>query len=164
MITQLGAQKGLSDADVQKILDRLADAEQVAISVRNEKVVVMLTGPVAEQALAAPEPGLKTVPLNNGTILMGHADAVDQAVQRITWKSDRLRLLHKLPSSAGQRRTVGCRRSCVGRSGHTARGDTADRANRFGCATAFTSDMAVEFQRLRRTRRCSRANSRIRHG
>ena len=99
MIAQLGAQKGFSDADVQKILDRLADAEQVAISVRNGKVVVMLTGPVAEQALAAPEPGLKTVPLNNGTILMGHADAVDQAVQRITWK-DRLRLLHKLPSSA----------------------------------------------------------------
>jgi hypothetical protein len=46
----------------------------------------MLTGPAAEQALAAPEPGLKIVPLNNGTILMGHSDAVDQAVQRITWK------------------------------------------------------------------------------
>lgn len=34
MISQLVAQKGLSEGDVQPILDRLADAEQVAVSVR----------------------------------------------------------------------------------------------------------------------------------
>jgi hypothetical protein len=84
---------------VQKILDRLADAEQVGLSLHNDKVVVMLTGPAAEQALAVPEPELKIVPLNNGTVLLGHADAVDWAVQRINWKGQ----LSPLAQSAEQR-------------------------------------------------------------
>ncbi len=144
MIAQLGAQNGLADADVQKILDRLADAEQVAVSVHNNKVVVMLTGPAAEQALAAPEPGLKTVLLNNGTILMGHAEAVDWAMQRIDWKGP----LSSLAQNAEQHQAT-AELWVIG--GPAAGGPAAMRAGIRQIALTvwvrdrLTSDMSVEF-------------------
>jgi hypothetical protein len=83
MIAQLGTNQGLNAADMQKIFDGLAGVDQVALSVRANRMVVMITGRVTESNLPPPEAGLKLVPLPGGAILVGHADAVDQAAQRI---------------------------------------------------------------------------------
>ncbi len=72
--------------DIQKIFDGMSGVDQVALSVRNNRIVAMVTGSVAGSTLPAPETGLKAVPIS-GSMLFGHADAVDQAVQRIAMKA-----------------------------------------------------------------------------
>jgi hypothetical protein len=86
LITQLGAQQGLAAADMDKIFASLSDVDQVAVSVRGDRMVVMITGRVTETPLPAPEAGLKVVSVAGSAILVGHADAVDQAMQRIAFK------------------------------------------------------------------------------
>ena len=46
----------------------------------------MITGHVADADLPVPEAGMKAVPVSGGVMLIGHADAVDQAMQRIAMK------------------------------------------------------------------------------
>jgi len=84
MITMLGAKQGLTEADTQKLFDGLSGVDQVAISVHNDRMVAMITGSVADSGL--PAPGLKAMPVSGGVMLIGHADAVDQAMQRIAMK------------------------------------------------------------------------------
>jgi hypothetical protein len=86
LIAQIGASQNLTDADIKKILDGLSGVDQVAVSVRNNRMVVMITGRATESSLSAPEAGLKVVSLPGSAMLVGHADAVDQAAQRIAWK------------------------------------------------------------------------------
>ena len=83
LMAQLGATQGLTQADMQKIFDGLSGVDQVALSVRDNRIVVMVTGRVTELTLPAPEEGLKAAPVSGNAMLVGHADAVDQAVQRI---------------------------------------------------------------------------------
>jgi hypothetical protein len=85
-IAQLGARQGLSEADVQKIFDALSGVEQVALSVHDNRIVVMVAGHVTDPTLSVMEPGLKIVPVSGNAMLSGHTDAVDQAVQRIAAK------------------------------------------------------------------------------
>jgi len=87
LITQLGANQGMTEADMKKIFDGLSGVEQVVLSIRGNRVVVMITGSVANASLPAPEAGTKAVPVSANAMLVGHADAVDQAVQRIGWNS-----------------------------------------------------------------------------
>ena len=90
LVTSLGNKQGLSEADIQRIFDGISDVDQVALSVRNasgnSRVVAMITGHVADASLPAPEAGMKAVPVSGGVMLIGHADAVDQAMQRIARK------------------------------------------------------------------------------
>jgi hypothetical protein len=86
LIAQLGANHGLTEADLRKILDGLSGVDQVAVSVRDNRFVVMVTGRVTDSTVLVPEAGLKAVPVSGSAILAGHADAVDQAVQRIAMK------------------------------------------------------------------------------
>ena len=44
LITQLGAAQGLTEADMQKIFDRLSGVEQVTLSVRGNQIVAMVSG------------------------------------------------------------------------------------------------------------------------
>lgn len=83
LVTQLGAKAGLTEADVKKLFDGLSGLEQIGLSVRDNKVVVMMTGAVADTTPPAAEDGMKAVPLSAGVMLFGTADAVDQAEQRI---------------------------------------------------------------------------------
>ncbi len=83
-IAQLGARQGLAEADTQKIVSRLQGMDQLALSVRDGKMVAMLTGPLASQTPPALHQGLKAAPVSGGALLIGHAEAVDQALQRIT--------------------------------------------------------------------------------
>ncbi len=83
LVTQLGAQQGIAAADMQKVFDGLSDVDQVAISIRGGRMVVMITGRVTNADLPAPEPGLKAVPVTGNSMLVGHAEAVDAALRRI---------------------------------------------------------------------------------
>jgi len=83
LIDQLGADQGLSAADVQSIFRGLSAVDHVALSVRDNRIVLMVTGRSRDSILLAPETGWKAAPLEGSAVLIGHADAVDQAVQRI---------------------------------------------------------------------------------
>jgi hypothetical protein len=86
VIAMAGAKQGLTPADIEKIFDGLAGVDQIAISVRGNRVVAMVTGSVADSTLPALEAALKIAPVSAGAMLVGHADAVDQAIQRIAMK------------------------------------------------------------------------------
>ena len=84
LVAQLGAGQGLTDADMQKIFSGLSSVDQAALSLRGNRAVLMVTGPITDLPLPAQEPGLKAVPTAGSALLIGHAEAVDQAMQRIT--------------------------------------------------------------------------------
>ena len=67
-------------ADLQKIFDGLSGVDQIALSVRDNQLVAMVTGSVTDSTLPAPEAGLKAVPVSANAMLVGRPDAVDQAV------------------------------------------------------------------------------------
>lgn len=83
LIAQLGARQNLTEGDMQKIFDGLASVDQIALSIRDNRVVAMVTGRVKELTLP-PDGELKSVPISGTTLLFGHADAVAQSVERIT--------------------------------------------------------------------------------
>jgi hypothetical protein len=98
LIAQLGANQGLAPDDIEKIRERLAGVEQVAISVGQNQTVVMITGRGSDSTLPPLEVGWKAVPVVGNAILVGYAAAVDQAVQRLTKDdppSDMMRLAMK---------------------------------------------------------------------
>jgi len=82
MVIQWGVAEGVAEAEMKKKFDGLLGVRQVAISTRDGQIVAMITGvPVA--ALPALQAGWKAVPVSGEEILVGQAEAVDQAVQRI---------------------------------------------------------------------------------
>lgn len=87
LIEQLGANQGLDQEDVRTSLRALTGADQVALSVRGGGMVFMISGRMPGSILPAPDAGWKAVPLEGNTILIGHADAVDQAVKRMLARS-----------------------------------------------------------------------------
>jgi hypothetical protein len=109
LIAQLGGSQRLTDADMQKIFDGLSGVDQVAVSVRDNRVVAMVSGRVTKSTLLAPEAGLKAVPVSGNAVLAGHANAVDQAVQRIALKGSPadLTLLAEERQSSGELWAVG---------------------------------------------------------
>lgn len=113
MITMLGAKQGLTEADTQKLFDRLSGVDQAAISVHNNRMVAMITGSVADAGLPAPEAGLKAVLVSGGAMLIGHAEAVDQAMQRIAMKGPATALTRSYEARQGNSEfwTVGSARS-----------------------------------------------------
>jgi hypothetical protein len=86
VIALLATKHHVSEMDLQKMFDGLSGVDQVALSVRNNQVVAMITGSVADSKLPSSEPGLKAVPISAGAMLVGHSEAVDQAMQRIAMK------------------------------------------------------------------------------
>jgi hypothetical protein len=86
LVAQLGAKAGMTEADVKKLFDGLSGLDQIALSVRGDKMVVMMTGSVTETSPPPPEAGMKVVSVSAGVMLLGTPDAVDQAMQRINMK------------------------------------------------------------------------------
>jgi hypothetical protein len=82
LVIQLGGAEGVTEADMKKRFDGLFGVRRVAISTHDSRIVAMITG-VSVSTLPALEAGWKAVPVSDDAILVGHADAVDQAVQRI---------------------------------------------------------------------------------
>jgi hypothetical protein len=82
LIAQLGSNQGLTEADITKIFDGLTRADQVALSVRDNRIVFMVTSRATDSAPVL-APGWKVAPVGANAMLIGHTEAVDQAVQRI---------------------------------------------------------------------------------
>jgi hypothetical protein len=77
--------------------------DQVALSVRGNRIVVMVTGSVTNSTLPAPEAGLKAVPVSGNAMLVGHTEAVDQAIRRMGIKglpADLMRLAEERQASS----------------------------------------------------------------
>ena len=87
LIDQLAANQGLTQADAQNIYRALSGVGQVALSVREDRIVLMVTGRAPDSILPAPEAGWKATSLSGNAILIGNSDAVDQAVQRVSTAS-----------------------------------------------------------------------------
>jgi hypothetical protein len=83
LIGQLGSTQGLSPVEAQNIFQALSGVKQVALSVREDKVLLLVTGRAADSILPALKAGWKAVPLAGSALLIGNADAVDQAAQRL---------------------------------------------------------------------------------
>ena len=144
LISQLGSRQHLTDADVKKIFDGLSGVDQVAVSIRDSRIVIMVTGRVAELTLPASEAGWKTASISADAMLVGHADAVDQAAHRIAMKeapSDLTQMAEEQQAS-GEFWAIGPAR-LMGQEGLDA------GVKRFSLTVALrdrlTSDVAVEF-------------------
>lgn len=87
LIDLLGANQGLRQPEVQNIFRGLSGVDRVALSVREDRIVLLVTGRTPDSILLAPEAGWKAVSLAGNAILIGRADAVDQAVQRLSMAS-----------------------------------------------------------------------------
>jgi len=57
LIEQLGAKQGLDQAGVQTLLRALSGVDQVALSVRDDRIVLVVMGRAPDSILPAPEPG-----------------------------------------------------------------------------------------------------------
>lgn len=147
LIAQLGAHQGLGQADVAKILDGLSGVDQVAFSVRDNRVVVMITGAATDSTLPAPEPGFKAVPVAGSGILMGQTEAVDQAVRRMAAKAP----LAEMPLLAEQWQ-AGSEFWAFGSAGLIGPQAISAGVQRFSLTVSLrdrlTSDLALEFSRV----------------
>jgi hypothetical protein len=83
LITQLGAKQGFTEADIERLLDGLAGVDRIALSIRDKRIVAMLTGRFPDPPLPTQEAGLKFAPISGNMMLFGHAEAVDEALRRI---------------------------------------------------------------------------------
>lgn len=99
IIDQTAANQGLSPAEAQTVFRALSGVNQVALSVRADAVLIMVTGRPADAVLPALEAGWKSLPLGENALLIGHAAAVDQASQRLSTESG----LGELPLTAQRR-------------------------------------------------------------
>ncbi len=97
LIAQLGAVP--DQTDLRKIFEGLPGVEQVAVSVRGDQEVIMVTG--GARALTAPTlgAGWKAARVTGNAMVIGPAAAVDQAVQRIDTEAP----LSDMARAAGQR-------------------------------------------------------------
>ncbi len=83
VIVALGAERGLSGAAMQKILDQIANVDEAGVSVKDNRIVAAVTGPVNESLVVSGD--LKAMPISKRLGLIGQPDAVDQATQRIAF-------------------------------------------------------------------------------
>jgi hypothetical protein len=82
VMSALAANQGLKEANMGPIFDAFTSVDQVAVSIRGEQTLIMVSGSSKESTLPALEAGWKAVPAGNA-LLIGPAEAVDQAAQRI---------------------------------------------------------------------------------
>ena len=144
LIVQLGTNQGISEADIKKIFDGLSGVEQIALSMRDNRIVVMVTGRVSDSTLPALGAGLKTAPLSGNAMLVGHADAVDEAVQRIAMKAPPTAL-----TRMAEERQAGSEFWAIGSAGVVGPPAVSAGVERFSMTVSvrnsLTSDLAFEF-------------------
>jgi hypothetical protein len=83
LIDQLGSSQGLTPQETQNVFRALSSVNQVAISIRENNILILATGRAPDSILPASEAGWKAVPLGGTALMIGHTDAVDQALQRL---------------------------------------------------------------------------------
>jgi len=143
-IVQLGAKQGLSAADVEKIFNGMSEVEQVAFSMRNNRAVAMLTGHVTDTTLPAQEAGFKAVTISGNAMLLGHPDAVDQAMRRMAFKGASTEL-----TRLAEERQAGSEFWIIGSVGLVGPQAVSAGVKRFFLTVSLrdrmTSDVALEF-------------------
>ncbi len=65
------------------MLERLSGVEQVATATGQNQTPVMITGHASDLTLPPLEPGWQAVPVVENAMVLGPADAVDRALQRM---------------------------------------------------------------------------------
>jgi hypothetical protein len=94
LVADWAAMLGFSQPEVEKLFESLLGVDQLAISVRDGKAVVMLTGRATAWRMASGNPDWKSAPGPGGTLLFGDAGSVDQALER---------LKSQAPAASGQK-------------------------------------------------------------
>jgi hypothetical protein len=84
LIDQLSSHQSLTPEEAQKSFRALSGVNQVALSVREDQILLMITGRPADSILPAPKANWKATQLEGNVLLIGHSDAVDQAVRRLS--------------------------------------------------------------------------------
>jgi hypothetical protein len=82
VMSAVAANQGLKEANMGPIFDAFSSVNQVAVSLRGDQTLIMVSGCSKECSVPALEAGWKALPTDNG-MLIGPAEAVDQAAQRI---------------------------------------------------------------------------------
>jgi hypothetical protein len=145
LIAQLGANQGLTDADMQKIFRALTGADQVALSVHDNRVVFMVTGRGTD-SIPVLEPGWKSAPVGTNAVLVGHTEAVNQAIQRIATEQPPAGL-----TSLAEERRASSEFWAVGSGGLAGPQAVSAGVNGFSLAISIqdrlTSDLAFEFNK-----------------
>jgi hypothetical protein len=70
-------------ADVDQTLRALGQVRHVAISLHDQEIVIMVAGLRADATAPVVAQGWKAVPVVGNSLLVGHAEAVGRALQRI---------------------------------------------------------------------------------
>jgi hypothetical protein len=83
ILSAAGAKEGLAETDLRKIYEALSGVDEVALSLKGDQLLVMVAGAPSEAAIPALDTGWTAAAVPNG-ILFGPAEAVAQAVQRIS--------------------------------------------------------------------------------
>jgi len=94
-IAQIGGIQGLTPSDVNKLIESLSGVDQMAISIKDNQTLLMVTGRGADSIPPPLEAGWKAVAVVENALVIGPSDAVDQAVRRMSLDnppSDSMRL------------------------------------------------------------------------
>jgi hypothetical protein len=102
VMSALAANQGLKEANMGTIFDAFTSVDQVALSIHGNQTLIMVAGCSRESTVPALEAGWKAVP-NGNAMLIGPAEAVDQAAQRIAADGPLL----ELARLAGKRQSNG---------------------------------------------------------
>lgn len=78
----LGSKLGLSADDMATVFDAFSEVDQVALSIRAGRILIMVTGCAPDAVIPALEANWKAEPIKNG-MLIGPSNDVDQAILRI---------------------------------------------------------------------------------
>jgi len=144
VIDQLASNQGLSPAEAQNIFRALSGVSQVALSVRADTVLILVTGRAADAILPALQSGWKSIPVGEHALLIGQAAAVDQASRRLSMDS----ALGELPQTA-QQRPAGSEFWVVGSAKLAGQEAVSAGVTRFELTASIwdrlTSDAAFEF-------------------
>jgi hypothetical protein len=73
VIDQLASARGLSSTDAQNIFRALSGVKQVALSVRADTILILVTGRPADAILPSLQAGWKSAPFGENTLLIGQA-------------------------------------------------------------------------------------------
>ena len=102
LLVQLAGQRNLGESDVANLLDRLSGVDEAAIAIRGDRMVALLLMRDAGFTIPSPGEGMKAVQASAKLILVGHNDAVDQAVKRLATDSAPDELVRAAEDRQGQ--------------------------------------------------------------
>jgi hypothetical protein len=147
LIVRLGAQQGISEAEMNKIADGLSDVDQVALSFHENRMVAMVTGRVTDAGFPPPEAGMKIAPVSASVMLVGHEDAVDQAIRRIAIKIPLIDDVAKLAEESQSRSELWAIGSAALLGPQAVSGGVKRFLLNVSVRDNLTSDLTIEFYR-----------------